>query len=71
MPVYRAIMCGPVSEQVHYIIEAIKYRGNQVDPALSAASLVDHELVHLCYGFSEARPDPDGDTITASCATAP
>ena len=25
--------------------------------------LVDHELVNLRHEFSEARPDPDGDTF--------
>jgi hypothetical protein len=26
-------------------------------------TLVDHELVNLRHEFSEARPDPDGDTF--------
>jgi len=44
-------------KQVHDIIEAIK--STLHDQPLT---LVDHELVHLRHEFSEARPDPDGDT---------
>jgi len=44
-------------KQVHDIIEAIK--ATLHDQPLT---LVDHELVNLRHEFSEARPDPDGDT---------
>ncbi len=44
-------------KQVHDIIEAIK--STLRDQPLA---LVDHDLVNLRHEFSEARPDPDGDT---------
>jgi hypothetical protein len=44
-------------KQVHDIIEAIKSTLHN-----QPLSLVDHELVNLRHEFSEARPDPDGDT---------
>ena len=44
-------------KQVHDIIEAIK--STLHDQPLT---LVDHDLVDLRHEFSEARPDPDGDT---------
>jgi hypothetical protein len=44
-------------KQVHDIIEAIK--STLHDQPLA---LVDHDLVNLRHEFSEARPDPDGDT---------
>ena len=44
-------------KQVHDIIEAIK--STLHDQPLT---LVDHDLVNLRHEFSEARPDPDGDT---------
>src|SRR6476661_7167918 len=47
--------CG--NKQVHDIIEAIK--STLHDQPLA---LVDHDLVNLRHEFSEARPDPDGDT---------
>jgi hypothetical protein len=44
-------------KQVHDIIEAIK--STLYDQPLA---LVDHDPVNLRHEFSEARPDPDGDT---------
>ena len=44
-------------KQVHDIIEAIKSTLHN-----HPLSLVDDELVNLRHEFSEARPDPDGDT---------
>jgi len=44
-------------KQVHDIIEAIK--STLHDQPLTR---VDHDLVNLRHEFSEARPDPDGDT---------
>ena len=45
-------------KQVHEIIESI--RGVLHDKPLT---LADHHLVNLRHEFSEARPDPDGDTF--------
>ena len=45
-------------KQVHDIIEAIK--STLHDQPLT---LVDHHLINLRNEFSEARPDPDGDTF--------
>ena len=45
-------------KQVHEIIEAI--RGVLHYKPLA---LADHHLVNLRHEFSEARPDPDGDTF--------
>ena len=44
-------------KQVHDIIDAITFTLHD-----QPLSLVDHELVNLRHEFSEARPDPDGDT---------
>ena len=44
-------------KQVHDIIEQIKTELHD-----KPLSLVDHHLVNLRHEFSEARPDPDGDT---------
>ena len=45
-------------KQVHDIIEAIKSTLHD-----QPVTLVDHDLVNLRHEFSEARPDPDGDTF--------
>ena len=44
-------------KQVHDIIDAITFTLHD-----QPLSLVDHGLVNLRHEFSEARPDPDGDT---------
>ncbi len=45
-------------KQVHDIIEEIKTALHD-----KPVSLIDHHLVNLRHEFSEARPDPDGDTF--------
>jgi Protein of unknown function (DUF3168) len=45
-------------KQVHQIIEAIKEVLHD-----QPVTLADHHLINLRHEFSEARPDPDGDTF--------